>query len=249
MKLNFLVAPDFAPEHFGGWHMLNTLLQSRTGLHIHLLTPASAQEQTDLLARTAVDVIYANPFDAASLMSAQGFHALAAPVGKPDEMVIAAAADSAIQRLEDLRPGARIALTDNRDVKLIGLRLMEAADLTETDVQWLAVDTYQAAARLAMKGEVDASFFMAETYHSLSKTTRSQLRPIIQSAISTITHVLLIHERALSQRDALRSTLTALARQPEDQEVLDALGIPGGFAPMTQDEADFMVDLMDTLLD
>ena len=37
MKLNFLVAPDFAPERFAGWHMLNSLLQSRTGLHMHLI--------------------------------------------------------------------------------------------------------------------------------------------------------------------------------------------------------------------
>jgi hypothetical protein len=26
--LEFLIAPDFAPERFAGWHMLNTLLQS-----------------------------------------------------------------------------------------------------------------------------------------------------------------------------------------------------------------------------
>ena len=29
MTLNFLVAPDFSPERFAGWHMLNTVLQRR----------------------------------------------------------------------------------------------------------------------------------------------------------------------------------------------------------------------------
>ena len=27
MTINLLIAPDFAPERFAGWHMLNTLLQ------------------------------------------------------------------------------------------------------------------------------------------------------------------------------------------------------------------------------
>ena len=249
MKLNFLVAPDFAPERFAGWHMLNALLQSRSGLHVHLMTPATAQEQADLLASGSVDVAYANPFDASSLMRTLGFRAMAVPVGKPDEMVIATAVDSPVRRVEDLQPGARIALTSNRDVKLIGLRLLEAADLRESDVQWVPVETYQAAARMAMKGEVDASFFLADTYHCLSKLTRSQMRVVIESAIHTITHVVLAHERIAPQVDALRQALTGVGQQPNDHEVLQTLGIPQGFAAMQQEDAEFMVDLMDTLLD
>ena len=48
MTLNFLIAPDFAPERFAGWHMLNTLLQRRSGIQLHLLTPASPAEQAAL---------------------------------------------------------------------------------------------------------------------------------------------------------------------------------------------------------
>ena len=50
MTLNFLVAPDFAPERFAGWHLLNTVLQKRSGLGLHLMTPATAAEQA-LLSR------------------------------------------------------------------------------------------------------------------------------------------------------------------------------------------------------
>ena len=35
MTINLLIAPDFAPERFAGWHMLNTLLQKKSGIHIH----------------------------------------------------------------------------------------------------------------------------------------------------------------------------------------------------------------------
>ena len=95
MTLNLLIAPDFAPERFAGWHMLNTLLQKRSGLQLHLLTPASAAEQAQLIAEGKVDAVYANPFDAASMIRDAGYQAIARPVGKSDEMVIATAAGSA----------------------------------------------------------------------------------------------------------------------------------------------------------
>lgn len=31
MAHNFLIAPDFSPERFAGWHMFNTLLQKTLG--------------------------------------------------------------------------------------------------------------------------------------------------------------------------------------------------------------------------
>ena len=50
MTLNFLIAPGFSPERLAGWHLLNTLLQRRSGIKLHLLTPASPLEQSSLLA-------------------------------------------------------------------------------------------------------------------------------------------------------------------------------------------------------
>ena len=249
MSLNVLIAPDFAPDRFAGWHMLNTLLQKRTGQAIHLLTPASAAEQAQLIAGGKADVVYANPFDASVMVREQGFRAFARPVGKSDEMVIATGAGSPANVVEDLKPGCRIALTDNRDVKLIGLRLLEPADLTEADIQWQMVDNYQAAARLAMKGEVDASFFLAEAYHSLSRLTRSQLKTLIESRLADITHVLLAREGVAEHVPALRDALTGMAGSPDGQVVLDELGIPKGFEPMSDEDVEFMLDLMETLLD
>ena len=49
MAYNFLIAPDFSPERFAGWHMFNTLLQKRSGHDLHLVTPASHAEQEDSL--------------------------------------------------------------------------------------------------------------------------------------------------------------------------------------------------------
>ncbi len=249
MTLNFLIAPDFSPERFAGWHMLNTLLQRRSGFKLHLLTPASPPEQSRLLAGGDVDLVYANPFDAVDMIRRQGFVPFARPAGKFDEMVIATAAESALQRLEDIRPGSRIALTDNQDVKLIGLRLLEPADLTEALVEWVPVDSFQAAARLTIKGEVQAGFFLAEAYASLTRMTRSQLRVLVESRISDISHVVLAHPRMAGDLPRVSQALLGIGREPADRDVLDALGLPQGFEPMNQEDAEFMIDLMDTLLD
>lgn len=247
--LNLLVAPDFAPERFAGWHMLNTVLQKRSGLSLHLMTPVSAAEQAELIAKGNVDGVYANPFDAASMIREAGYQAVARPVDKADEMVIATGAESSAASVEDLKPGCRIALTDNKDVRLIGLRLLESADLTAEDIEWQLVDTYQAAARLAIKGEVDASFFLAESFHSLSRLTQAQLKPLMESKLADVTHVLLVHPRIGDGLDKLKEALLGLTGTPDGQPVLDELGIEKGFEAMTIEDGEFMIDLMDTLLD
>ncbi|MEQ1596873.1 MAG: PhnD/SsuA/transferrin family substrate-binding protein [Casimicrobium sp.] len=249
MKFNFLIAPDFPPAHFAGWHMLNTLLQRRSGLQLHLLMPANAQEQTALLQQGSVDMVYANPFDASDLIRQMHYRAVARPIGKADEMVIAAGLGPAVQIVENLKPGCRIALTDNRDVKLIGLRLLESADLAESDIEWCLRDSYQAVARAAIKGEVDAAFFLSDAYHALTRLTRSQLHVVIESALDDITHVLLAHPEIVPELPKIVAALTEIGESASDKEVLEALGLPLGFEAMIDEDAEFMIDLMDTLLD
>ncbi len=248
MTLNFLVAPDFSPERFAGWHMLNTALQKRSGIQLHLLTPASAAEQAALLAEGKVDVIYANPFDAAHMIRTLGYVPFARPVNRFDEMVIACTTDSPLQKIEDVQPGCRIALTDNQDIKLIGLRLLEPADVLAANVTWQVAESYQAAARQLIKNEADLAFFLADSFASLSRMTRSQIRPLVHSAIHTISHVMLAHPRVAEDLPAVRQALLSL-RDDAGQAVLDALGMGEGFEAMAQEDAEFMIDLMDTLLD
>lgn len=248
MTINLLIAPDFAPERFAGWHMLNTLLQRRAGIQIHLLTPASASEQAELIAKGDVQAIYANPFDAAHLIREQGYRVIARPKGKADEMVIASGANSNIKVLEDLKPGYKVAMADNRDVKLIGLRLLEAVDLQEKDIEWHITENYQAAARALIKGEADAGFFLSEVFHTLSRLTLSQMNVLIESDLSDITHVVLVNENFEHGEEVLQALLS-LTNDNDGKEVLNELGMSEGFETMTEEDGEFMVDLMETLLD
>lgn len=245
---NMLIAPDFSPERFAGWHMFNTLIQKRANLNMHLNIPTSHAEQETVISEGDIQVIYANPFDAATLIREHGYHAVARPIGKSDEMVIAAAANSDINSLDDIKAGATIAMADNRDVKLIGLRLLEAVDIEETDLNWSVTETYQAAARQVIKGEAQAAFFLAEIFHSFSRLTKAQLSVLIESDLADISHVLLIKD-GFPDTDILMDAILNLHNDDDGKEALTELGMPQGFEAMNEEDAEFMIDLMQTLLD
>ncbi|MGE6392977.1 PhnD/SsuA/transferrin family substrate-binding protein [Psychrobacter pacificensis] len=245
---NMLIAPDFSPERFAGWHMFNTLIQKRANLNMHLNIPASHAEQETLIEAGDIQIIYANPFDAAALIREQGYRAVARPIGKSDEMVIAAAANSDIKHLEDIHKGATVAMADNRDVKLIGLRLLEAVDIEESDLNWDITETYQAAARKVIKGDAQAAFFLAEIFHSFSRLTKAQLSVLIESDLADISHVLLIKDDFPDAQIFIEAILD-LHSDDDGKEALTELGMPEGFEAMSEEDAEFMIDLMQTLLD
>ncbi|HSP86448.1 MAG TPA: PhnD/SsuA/transferrin family substrate-binding protein [Psychrobacter sp.] len=245
---NMLIAPDFSPDRFAGWHMFNILIQKRANLNMHLNMPASHSEQEALIDAGDMQVIYANPFDAATLIREQGYRAVARPIGKSDEMVITASSNSDISTLEDLSHGATIAMANNRDVKLIGLRLLEAVDLEEADLNWSVTETYQAAARQVIKGDAQAAFFLAEIFHSFSRLTKAQLSVLIESDLADISHVLLIKD-SFPDTDILMDAILNLHHDDDGKEALAELGMPQGFEVMDEEDAEFMIDLMQTLLD
>jgi phosphonate transport system substrate-binding protein len=96
---------------------------------------------------------------------------------------------------------------------------------------------------------VDAAFFLADAYASLTRLTRSQMRVLVESAISDISHVLLAKPESDIDLDAIKNAFIGIGAEAGDQELLLSLGLPKGFEVMTQEEAEFMIDLMDTLLD
>ena len=245
---NMLIAPDFSPERFAGWHMFNILIQKRANLNMHLNIPTSHAEQEQIIEEGDIQVIYANPFDAATLIREQGYRAVARPIGKSDEMVIAAAANSDIKRLEDIKAGATVAMADNRDVKLIGLRLLEAVDIEESDLNWDITETYQAAARKVIKGDAQAAFFLAEIFHSFSRLTKTQLSVLIESDLADISHVLLIKD-GFPDTEIFMNAILNLHNDDDGREALAELGMPQGFEAMDEEDAEFMIDLMQTLLD
>ena len=97
MKLTLTVSPDFSPEKLAGWHIFNTWLQRKLDVDCHLEMFGSFAEQRAAIAADKIDLIYANPYDAAMLVREKGFVAVSHPMGLPDEAVVAVAANSSCQ--------------------------------------------------------------------------------------------------------------------------------------------------------
>lgn len=247
--LNFLIAPDFPPENFSGWHIFNTLLQKRTGLRIRLLTPADSQEESQMYQQNRVDLVYANPFHAAELIRREGYLPVVRPIDCPDEMVIATYADAPFQHSDELPEQSRILVTDNADVRLVGLRLLESAALSEYDIRWEKAATFQAAARRLIAREAEAAFFLSSAYRAFNTSTRERLRILMESRLDDISHVLVVHPDSAAHRRPLCDAFTQMRRDRAGEMVLADLGISQGFEQLDEEDAEFMIDLMDTLRD
>ena len=248
MTFNLTVSPDFSPDHITGWYVFNTWLQRKLGCRIHLELYDDFDTQRKAIAEDKVDLIFANPFDAAMLVRDKGFTALACPEGKRDEVVIVANIDSPIEKIEDLKPGVRVCETQDPDVNLIGTILLEPADLTKDSIQVLPAANYVLVARHLMQGKADIGFFLKEAYDDLSQIIRKNLKVLVTSQISVVRHVLLIGPQMQEYQQTLQDALVAMSQDAQGQGVLENLGF-SGWEAQTHEDTEFMIDLMDTLLD
>lgn len=246
MKYNFTVSPDFNPSHLSGWFIFNTWMQRNIGEHIHLDLYDDFDSQRRAIADDKFDLIYANPYDATLLVREKGFVPIASPSCKSDEAIIAVRADQAAQRVEDLSAGLRISATDDPDVDMMCMIMLEPADLSAENTHTSTRGTYVLVAKDLIKGDADVGFFLEETYNDLSTMVRSQLRPLVHSQIQVINHVLLMGPNLAHKKDELREALRGMGTTPGGGGVLKSLNFES-WSIVDQEETEFMIDLMDTL--
>ena len=240
------VSPDFPTKRMSGWFIFNTWLQKALDLHIHLELYPNFAEQRGAIAADKVDLIYANPYDASMLVREKGFVPVVRPAGKSDECLVVVAAGSPVQAIEDLQAGCRVAGTDDPDVNLVGMIMLEPADLDGGNTQRIKVDSYPLVAKALMHGDADVGFFLEEAFDELSKLVRKELRPLVHSQVSDIAHVMLVGPRLAQRREDVRRVLLGMSGEAKGTEVLAELGF-AAWEKMDQEDTEFMIDLMDTL--
>lgn len=247
MPFNFTVSPDFAPDHLSGWFIFNTWLQRQLETDIHLELYDTFDEQRKDLREGKIDLIYANPYDASMLVRELGFTAVACPEKRRDEAVVVVPADSPYTCVEDLKPGVRVASTDDPDVNMIGMIMLEPADLDKETVLKRECPSYIMVAKSLLKGECDAGFFLKQAYDELSGLTRSRLKVLVNSEISVVHHTLLVGPELKDRFESLQYSLVNMSADPKGTSVLESMGL-NAWKPMTEEETEFMIDLIDTLL-
>jgi len=246
MTYNFSVSPDFNPSHISGWYIFNTWLQRTISEEIHLELYNNFELQRKAIADDQLDLIYANPYDAALLVREKGFIPIASPSNKSDEAIIAVNKASQITDVEDLNEGTHISSTDDPDVRMMCMIMLEPAGLNGSNTAQTQRDTYVLVAKDLLNNEADVGFFLEETYNDLSDIIRQELRPLVHSQIQVIHHLLLAGPKLAHKRDEIQNSLLEMKNETKGEGVLKSLNFEC-WNPVEQEETEFMIDLMDTL--
>ncbi len=244
----FTVSPDFDPEKIAGWFIFNTWLQRHLNLPIHLEMFSDFPSQQQAIREDRLDLIYANPYDATMLVREKGFIPIARPIEKQDEAVILVRADSPIQHIDDLKPNLCIASTLDPDVNMIGMIMIEPADIPKDQIRRITKANHLLVAKALLRGEADVGFILQEAFENFSKMLKMQLRPLVTSAIRDISHALLVGPRLAKYKPQLLEHLLNMKTDPKGPSVLEGLGFQG-WEILEAEEMEFMIDLMDTLND
>lgn len=245
MPYQFTVSPDFGPDQLAGWYIFDTWLQRQLKTDIHFETFDSFSAQRQAISAGNVDIIYANPYDASFLVREKGFVAVATP-HKPDETTIAVLADSPVQAVESLAPGCKISQTDDPDISMMGMMMLEPANLNADNTEILPQDSYIQVAKALIQEKSDIGFFMTEAFDALSNLVKSQLRPLVSSDIQIVSHALLLGPKLADRKEELSGKLVALDTDPQGKSLLQSLGFDS-WAPMDEEEMEFMIDLIEAL--
>jgi phosphonate transport system substrate-binding protein len=246
MTYVFTVSPDFRPDYLAGWFTFNTWLQRTLDCRFHFELLEDFQALHQAIASDRIDLIYANPYDAAMLVRKKGFTALVKPKGEADEVVIAVPSASTAQAVEDLQPGIRIASTDDPDVHLIGMILLEPAGLHRGNIQLEIAGNYVLVAKKLLQAECDAGIFLARAFDELSRPVRCQLRLLVRSDIQVIHHLMMAGPRLADRIAPLTKALLNLGQDAKGQTLLSQLSL-AGWEAVEPEETEFMIDLIDTL--
>ncbi|MFV9616810.1 MAG: phosphate/phosphite/phosphonate ABC transporter substrate-binding protein, partial [Gammaproteobacteria bacterium] len=194
----------------------------------------------------SIDLIYANPCDIAKLIREKSFTPVAKPVGTQDESIIITRADSSISDIESLKSGIKIAMTDVPDVNTIGMIMLEPADITPSDIETITCSNYITVAKKVISGEADIGFLLADAHDEFSRLVKNQLKSLMTSKIHVLHHALLAGPGFSEKQSDMQKVLLSMQDNTTGLDILKNLEIEN-WEIMDNDEAEFLIDLVDTL--
>lgn len=245
-KHNITVSPDFKPDKIAGWYIFNTYFQQAANIDLHLKLYDGFDEQRQAIVDGKIDLIYANPFDAAMLVNEHNFKPLVKPAGANDECVVVTSADSSIGSVDDLVNGCKIATTDDPAINMIGMRMLEPANLDESNTETDTLVSFVAVAKQVMDEKAQVGFILKEAFDGLSNMVKSRLKVLVTSEIGVIYHGLMVAPSLQDRTEVLSTALMAMNTDPKGKSVLEGLGFEA-WETMGDEDAAFMIDLMETL--
>jgi phosphonate transport system substrate-binding protein len=181
------------------------------------------------------------------LVREKGFLPLVKAKDVSDEAIIAVSADNAVEDVAHLSSGIKVAVTEDPDVHMIGMIMLEAGDLDASNIQTRFYNNHVLIAKNLIQGEADVGIFLAQAFDDLSNLTKKQLKILVRSQISVIYHSLMIGPKLANRRSEIQDLLLNMNDDEKGKNVLNSLGFEA-WDNVEGEEMEFMIDLMDTLI-
>lgn len=246
MTLQLAISPDVNTKNFADWFIFNTKLQRFTGEGFHATVYTDFADLHAAFSEGRADLVFANAANTATLVRDHHFQPLAAPAQVANEAAVVVGEDGP-KELTDLPSKVTVAATNTPDVERICRILLEPADLGADDITIEIKPNPVLVAKAVLNGSVNAGFLPREAYDELSSVIQRQLHLLTSSRIYVVRHSLLMSPSLVPQAEKLWEGLSAMNESAADRELLAGLGAPNGWERLSQEEVEFMIDLMDAL--
>ncbi len=248
MSYTFTISPDINAGYLPSWFVFNTWLQKKLGENIHLELYNDFTAQHKALLHNTVDLIYINPCYVSKLVRQLGFKVIAVPSQKFVEAVMVTTADSDIQTIENLSAETKLASTYEQDIHMICMTLLEPANLNSDNIRLCQYKSYTAVAKSLLQDSADVGFFLEDVFDSFSGLTQKKLRVLMRSKIGVLHHSLLVGPNLAHKAEEIQDALLSMPDHSKGGGVLQDLGFKC-WEKIEQEEIEFMIDVIDTLID
>lgn len=247
MTHHLAISPDVNVRNIADWFIFNTKIQRITGQPLHATSYDDFADLRAAFTDGRADLVFANAANTADLVRDRGYVPLATPAGISNEVAVVVAEDSELREVADLPGQVTVAGTDAPDVERICRILLEPANLGPSAVELSLKPNPVLVAKAVLTGQAIVGFLPKAAYDELSSVIQRQLRLLVSSKIYVVRHSLLLSPALAHLKDVLWEGLAAMSESEHDRELLAALGAPQGWERMSQEDAEFMIDLMDAL--
>ncbi|MGH8551513.1 MAG: PhnD/SsuA/transferrin family substrate-binding protein [Methylococcales bacterium] len=223
--------------HRGGWFALTTFMQQQ------LKTAIRFEQCMDIAQITGkqVDLFYANPFFACSLMQSKELIPVARTNGNTEQVVVLGHAESRLA-ISAFR-GARVT-TASADslVFLLGRKMCDYNGLNSSDLTYSYSGNEIKAIQNLVKKRADLAFISRQTYDGLSSFSRNSVSLRLMSQVSFSHPLFCIAPHINGMKGEFQEILLSMNRSEEGRKILNNIKIDG-WHPSESEKIDRLKDL------
>lgn len=235
-KLNF-VASLQTGQQLTGWYLFNTYLQRRMQRAIHF------EQSRDVINETKVDILFAKPFEAYSMIKKHGFVPIKRPVAEADEVVILTRADDK-RTLKDFQGADIVTASEDSFVYLLGRFLCDEDGLDSSKLNFSFSGNEIKSLQMLIKKKADLLFMLKKTYEGLSSFGKKNVRLLDESSTDFAFHLFAIAPHLEAEKESLSSILKGMSEDETGKEILDDIEFQG-WSPVEEGELDMLKMVFD----